>query len=79
MNTYRTKFFSQCPSNGVRIEYNLEIEAQAVILVEDILAHVSEYQTGYHEAIADSIHARFGGSQTIVANHHGVEIQTTRK
>jgi len=78
MNTYRTSFFSACPSNGVRIKYRLRIQTHEVILVEDILARVGGMQAGYHEAIADELFKRFGGLQKLSAKHHGVRIVTTR-
>lgn len=78
MNTYKTKFFAQCPVNGVRVEFDLTINTGSVIKVEDILKEIEDIQKGFHEDIADRLLSRFGGSQTLVADHHGVRIETTR-
>lgn len=78
MNTYRTKFFAQCPVNGVRIEYALTIHTGELIQVEAILAAVAQKQSGFHEAIADNLQLALGGTQVLLADHHGVQIETTR-
>ncbi len=78
-NAYTIDFFALCPSNGARISYSLTIETQgAVLMVEDILATVSDVRPGYHEAIADGLFAAFGHRQVMTAHHHGVMIQTIR-
>lgn len=78
MNTYSTKFFSLCPTNEVRIEYALTIQSDDMIPVEHIIAEVSTLTRGYHEDFADVLFARFGGKQTLAADHHGVAITTHR-
>lgn len=78
VNIYRTEFFARCPNNGVRIKYRLEIRTTAVIQVERVVSKVEALTEGFHEELADSLHAAFGGSQTLVADHHSVEIQTER-
>lgn len=78
MNIYTTEFFATCPNNGVRIKYTLRIETTAVIVVEHILAATESYTTDFHEHIADALHGRFGGKQTLVADHHSVTIETVR-
>lgn len=78
MNTYTTKFFACCPNNQVRIEYRLKIETRDVLSVEDIITGVQLHDEGYHEEIADHLLKRFGGVQTLVADHHGVTIETVR-
>lgn len=78
MNSYSTEFFSLCPSNNVRIKYQLLIETDCVIMVEDVIDEVTLHDRGYHEAIADQLHRTFGGRQTLVADHHGVRIETLR-
>ncbi len=78
MNTYKTKFFAKCPANGIRVEFHLSINTGSVIPVEDIVAEVESIKAGFHEEIADRLHSRFGGSQTMVADHHGVQIETIR-
>ena len=79
MNKYRTKFTSLCPVNDKQITYELEIRHTEMIVVEDILEAVSKFLVGYHENIADLLFKKFGGEQTLTANHHGVVIQTERK
>lgn len=78
MNRYRTGFYAKCPLNGIRITYDLIIEADTLIAVEDIVTEVERIDAGFHEDIADALFARFGGIQTLTANHHGVLIETTR-
>lgn len=78
MNIYRCTFAAVCPSDGDTIIYNLEIRTQAVIMVEHIKTATALIRAGYHERIADDLAQRFGGDQTIVATHQGVEIETVR-
>jgi len=78
MNTYITHFFCRCPINGVRIEYTLSIRTNSVIPVEEILGAVEKHTNGLHETIADEMSETFGGEQTLIANHHGVTIETER-
>lgn len=78
MNTYSTEFFALCPTNNVRIKYTLTIVSDRVIMVEDIIDEVTLHDRGYHEEIADQLHRVFGGTQTLVAEHHGVTIVTSR-
>lgn len=79
MNTYRTEFFCHCPVNRVRIKYALTIRTRNMVPVEEILSVVEAYDEGYHEEIADELLNRFGGEQTLVADHHGVTIETERR
>lgn len=78
MNAYTTEFFAACPNNGLRIKYRLRIETREVIAVERIIDKVQGMRSGYHETIADDLLAAFGGVQTLIADHHGVTIETTR-
>ena len=78
MNTYKTRFFSTCPTNGVRIEYEVSIETDKVIQVEDIIDAVTLFNRSFHEEIADQLFREFGGRQTLMADHHGVTIRSIR-
>ena len=78
MNAYTTEFFATCPNNSVRIKYRLRIETAQILSVEELTAAVEATDEGYHEEIADQMLARFGGRQTMVADHHGVTIETVR-
>lgn len=78
MNRYRTEFFAKCPNNGLRIKYQLEIVAGEKVMVEDIIAAVDALSSGFHEDIADQLHARLGHQQVLTAHHHGVDIETIR-
>jgi hypothetical protein len=78
VNAYTTEFFARCPNNNIRIKYRLRIETREMLSVEDIVAAVELPDEGYHEEIADQMLKRFGGVQTLVAEHHGVTIETTR-
>lgn len=78
MNAYSTTFFAVCPNNQVRIEYRIRIETYETLSVESILTAVEEIEEGYHEEIADQLFERFGGVQKLIADHHGVTIETVR-
>lgn len=81
LNVYRHRFYVPCPSNGRKIEYNLEIRSRSMIMVEEIVAACQEAAAiaePYHEPMADLIHKRLGGEQLISATHHGVAIGTVR-
>lgn len=78
MNIYTTEFFANCPNNGLRIKYSLRIEAREIIPVEQITAKVESISEGYHEEVADELLSSFGGVQTLIADHHGVTIETVR-
>ena len=78
MNTYTFKFFVTCPLNGIRVLYDAKIENKEIIAVEEILAAIKTYESGFHEPIADDMFGLFGGRQTITADHHSVTITTTR-
>jgi len=78
MNKYSTKFIALCPVNNKPITYQLEIKHSKKILVEDILETVNKFVSGFHESIADDLFYKFGGEQTLTADHHGVVIQTER-
>jgi len=79
MNKYSTKFIALCPINNKQITYQLEIKHIEKILVEDILETIGDFASGFHESIADKLFEKFGGEQTLIANHHGVVIETERK
>lgn len=79
MNIYTQRFFSICPKTKARVEYKLTIETHEVVMIEDIQEAVAEYESGdYHETIADELHEKFGGTQTLEAHHHGTDIRTLR-
>lgn len=78
MNIYQTKFVAECPANGARIFYDLTINTGLTIMVEDITGFLEEVTSDYHESIADRIFEKFGGIQTLKADHHGVSITTHR-
>lgn len=78
MNSYTVEFFAICPNNGIRIKYQLRIETTDVIQVEHIVDEVTILDRGYHEEIADRLQRVFGGKQKMIADHHGIIIETTR-
>ncbi len=78
MNAYTVEFFCKCPTNAGRIKYRLRIETDQFVLVERLLAFVSDLEPAYHENLADLLLSEFKGKQTIAAEHHGVTIETTR-
>jgi hypothetical protein len=78
MNKYEYQFVAVCPENGAFVSYSLVIFHEQTILVEHIKTACALHRTGYHEAIADDLYARFGGSQIMKADHHGVLITSLR-
>lgn len=78
MNTYRARFWAKCPANGQAIDYSITIKTGQMIRVEQILDELSKVTEGFHEQIADALHAKLGGEQLITAHHHGVDIETRR-
>lgn len=78
MNAYTTEFFALCPNGGARIKYRLRIETREMLMAEDIIIACEATGEGFHEEIADAMLKRFGGVQTLVADHHGVTIETKR-
>lgn len=79
MNRYSRIFVAACPNNGESIIYSLTIETkERMIQVEHIVTATALIKQGFHEQIADELHRRFGGRQTLQAHHHGVDIETVR-
>lgn len=78
MNAYTVEFYANCPNNGLRIKYRLRVETRETLSVESILTTVENIEEGYHEEVADNLFEAFGGVQTLIADHHGVTIETTR-
>lgn len=80
-NIYRHRFTCTCPNNGQSVDYALEIEVGHTIMAEAIVAACAaarDLPMPYHENIADSLAAQFGGRQRIFAHHNGVDIETVR-
>ncbi|XAI96303.1 hypothetical protein [Microcystis phage Mae-JY30] len=78
MNHYRFSFHAVCPVDGARILYRAEIRTPDFIPAERLRAWASERGLEFHERLADALAAEFGGEQTILATHQGVEIETRR-
>lgn len=78
MNTYRAEFHARCPANGARIHYRWTLATDKVVRVETINDALEAITRGFHEDIANDLHRAFGGQQTLIAEHHGVHIETTR-
>jgi hypothetical protein len=78
MNIYRHTFSAVCPADGETIIYRLEIRSLVMIHVEHIKTSTALIKKGWHEQIADRLSEAFGGDQTIIATHQGVEIETVR-
>lgn len=77
VNKYTQHFRATCPRNNCTVDYRLTIESTRTIMVEDIQEAVGKLE-GFHEDHADKLLALFGGRQTLVAHHHGTDIETTR-
>lgn len=79
MNKYTYVFNRACPNNGLIIQYVLIIESPNVLMVESIIEEVENLPgTGFHEGFADTLTRVLPGFQTLMAHHHGVDIETTR-
>lgn len=78
MNSYALTFTNTCPINGAPIEYALCIVTSKMVPVETLQAFVAGLPPDYHECIADALLERFGGEQVMIAQHHGVRIETRR-
>lgn len=78
MNRYTQRFTAKCAANECPVDYVLTIETSRTIMVEDIQALVAKFDRGFHEDFADALHAKFGGRQTIIAHHHGTDVETVR-
>jgi hypothetical protein len=78
VNIYKVSFFSRCPTNNIRITYDLTIKTKNIILVEDLINYLTNIDKKFHEDIADELLSVFGGYQTLQAEHHGVFLQTLR-
>jgi hypothetical protein len=68
-----------CIVNQKPVEHFLTISTQRVIVVEELLFFIKNLEPAFHEIIADKLAEKFGGKQTLVANHHGVTISTERE
>lgn len=77
MNYYRHRFATLCPNNGISVTYHLEIASPTVIMAEAIVS-ACKVEQSFHEKLADELHRKFGGYQTLRAHHHGVYIETRR-
>lgn len=80
MNIYSYTFTAECPAApGEHVEYTLIMEADRMIMVEDIVKACAFDKPMFHEHIADWLFDEFKGRQTISAEHCGVEITTVRE
>jgi hypothetical protein len=78
LNIYTIQFFSNCPNNGMRIQYDLRIESETPIRVENIFAEIDRVEDLFHEEMAYQLSMALPGRHTLSANHHGVHITTLR-
>lgn len=78
MNRYRHRFTTKCPNNSGQIAYTLVIWSPHMIMVENIAEACAGFERAYHEDMADKLALQFGGRQVLSAEHHGVQIVTTR-
>lgn len=75
MNVYRHAFAARCPNNDATITYSLKIRSRSTIMAEAIV-EACKFDIGFHEDIAETLHARLGGAHRLKAHHHGVDIET---
>jgi hypothetical protein len=67
INIYKVCFFSNCPTNNIRITYNLTIKTKDKILVENLIDYLAGIDKKFHEDIADDLISVFGGQQILEA------------
>lgn len=79
MNTYQYSFLAICPIDGDVIRYTLTIEHTKMIRAESI-RDVCDNMPGrvMHEDLAAKLKRKLPGAHTLVAEHRGVLIRTTR-
>lgn len=75
INRYNRSFACKCPTTGQPIIYHIATSGK-MIYVEHI--NTALLESAYHEQIADILHAKLGGQQTLTATHEGVLITTQR-
>ncbi len=79
INRYNRSFACKCPTTGQPIIYHIAIATSGRMLyVEHINTAIALLESAYHEQIADILHAKLGGQQTLTATHEGVLITTQR-
>ena len=77
MNIYKYSFQRDCIVDGKTICYTLEITTHDQLMAEDIIDFSTE-EPSIQEIIADQYYNRFGGKQTMIGTHSGVQITTHR-
>lgn len=80
-NKYRIGFQARCPSDGLLIDYSLEITTTGRVILAEDLQDWANSQSGpsYHENLADRAWLCFGGFHRMTAIHQGVAIETIRQ
>lgn len=79
MNIYSLTFKAKCPVDGSEITYDWTVHTEHVYMAEELRRIADGIGEGLHERIADALHDRFGGQQTLEATHAGgVHIKTLR-
>jgi imidazoleglycerol phosphate dehydratase HisB len=80
-NIYRFSMLLPCPMDGALIEYDVEMSARELIMVEDLHAFVGHLAPMLQEELADALHRRWGHAfcrVSITGTHQGVLIKTVR-
>lgn len=79
MDRYSIPFTVNCPSNDQTIAYAFSIESNCMIMVEAIMSAINDLPAQeFHENIADALAKALPGRHTLIAHHHGVDIETVR-
>jgi len=79
VNVYSQKFTARCPVDGSIVDYSWTLHTCNTYMAEELRRIADGFAEGLHERIADALHGRFGGQQTLEATHAGdVHIKTLR-
>lgn len=74
MNTYELSIRAMCPSDNLPDWYEMRVESNRLILVEDVLAAVKDLGAIYQEDLTRQIARRLGAKVTTVGYHYGVKV-----
>ena len=81
MNKYELTHVAKCPNNNQKDVYNITIESEETIMVEDIneFFHENRIAKMYQEQWADALAERFPDAKICFAcEHQGIMITTER-
>ena len=79
MNTYETTHRAKCPNGSLVDTYQVKIQSQATIMVEDIISALNDAPSQiFQEDLATLLRSQIGAEITIIGSHHGIQITSFR-